>query len=229
MTADLKLAVFDCDGTLVDSQYMIVAAMEQAFAHHGRTLVDPRKVRRVVGLSLPEAVARLMPGEDPALILAISDSYKAAYGDLRARGGQEPLYPGAREAILDLAGTGYLLGVATGKSRRGLVAVLEQHDLHSCFVTLQTADDAPGKPHPAMLEQAMAAAGVSAAETIMIGDTSYDMMMARAAGAAALGVAWGYHDRAELRAAGAATVIEDCPALPPAVRQLLPLAAEAES
>lgn len=229
MSTDLKLAVFDCDGTLVDSQYMILAAMEQAFARHGRELRDLQAVRRVVGLSLPEAVARLIPGEDPAEILAISESYKAAYGDLRARGGQEPLYPGAREAILQLVEAGYLLGVATGKSRRGLIAVLEKHDLHSCFVTLQTADDAPGKPHPAMLEQAMAAAGVNAAETIMIGDTSYDMMMARAAGTGALGVAWGYHEPAELRAAGAARVIDDCAALLPAIRQLLPLAAGADS
>lgn len=229
MTAELRLVVFDCDGTLVDSQYMILAAMEQAFAQNGRTLEDPRQVRRVVGLSLPEAVARLLPGEDPALILAISESYKAAYGALRAGGGHEPLYPGAREAVLRLADEGYLLGVATGKSRRGLVAVLEKHDLHSCFVTLQTADDAPGKPHPAMLHQAMAAAGVDAAETIMIGDTSYDMLMARAAGAAALGVAWGYHGVEELRAAGALAVVDHCPALVPAIRDLLPLVAGAQS
>lgn len=229
MASDLKLVVFDCDGTLVDSQYMIVAAMEQAFGAHGRRLDDPQSVRRVVGLSLPEAVARLMPGEDLALILAVAESYKAAYGELRASGGQEPLYPGAREAVLNLRDAGYLLGVATGKSRRGLHAVLERHDLRACFLTLQTADDAPGKPHPAMLEQAMSAVGVAAAETIMIGDTSYDMLMARAAGTKALGVAWGYHERAELSAAGAAAVVEDRAALTLAVHRLLPLVAGAES
>src|SRR5690606_31510384 len=115
-------------------------------------------VRRIVGLALSEAVAILAPELDGDCVERIATRYKLAFRSAREAGGREPLYPGAREAILDLAEAGYLLGIATGKSRRGLVAVLDHHDLGQYFVTLQTADDAPGKPHPAMLRQAMAAA-----------------------------------------------------------------------
>lgn len=225
--ARLRLAVFDCDGTLVDSQHMIVAAMVEAFAGQRMPAPDPRLVRRVVGLSLPEAVARLLPEADPALVLSLSDQYKAAFRRLREGGGREPLYKGAREAVEILVDRGYILGIATGKSRRGLHAALAHHKLTSFFSTLQTADDAPGKPHPAMLEQAMAAAGADPRETIMIGDTTFDMIMARAARTAAVGVSWGYHEAAELKGEGAAAVVDDFADLAPVLDGLLLAKAEA--
>lgn len=224
--AELKLVVFDCDGTLVDSQYMITAAMAEAFTAHGLAAPEVAAVRRVVGLALDEAVARLMPEADMGLVAAVAERYKRAFRRLREDGGNEPLYPGARAAVETLAERGYLLGVATGKSRRGLKAVLALHDLDHFFLTLQTADDAPGKPHPAMLRQAMAAVGAETTATVMVGDTSYDMLMADAAGTQGLGVGWGYHDPSELMEHGAARVIGDFAELVPTVDQLFARVAE---
>lgn len=205
--------VFDCDGTIVDSQFMILAAMRAAFDGAGLPQPDDNRVRRVVGLSLPEAIWRLVPEAAPAEIADLAERYKQSFRQAREGGGREPFYPGAREAILRFSEAGYLLGVATGKSRRGLLAVLEQAGLRNHFISLQTADDAPGKPHPAMLRQAMAEAGAEPSSTLMIGDTSYDIEMARAAGVQGLGVSWGYHAPAELMAAGAVRVADDYPAL----------------
>ena len=220
------LVAFDCDGTLVDSQHMIVAAMRCAFAEHGFGEAAAERVRRVVGLSLVEAVARLLPQERTGRHEAVAESYKAAF--FRLRTGQampEPLYPGARAALARLADSGALLAVCTGKSRRGLAAVLERHELSHLFVTLQTADGHPGKPHPAMLQAAMTEAGARPAETVLVGDTSYDMAMARNAGTTAIGVAWGYHPTDELLAAGAHRVVHDFAELPAAVAKIVGAAA----
>jgi phosphoglycolate phosphatase len=133
---------------------------------------------------------------------------------MRVRGEHEsPLYDGAAETIAALHAAGYLLGVATGKSQRGLRAMLETFDLAGHFVTLQTADDAPSKPHPGMVERAMAEAGATPDETVVVGDTSFDMEMAINAGARAIGVGWGYHEADELYRAGALTVIDGFAAL----------------
>ncbi len=204
-----RLAIFDCDGTLVDSQHSIAAALADAFAAHGLPVPPPRESRRVVGLSLVEAMAALLPGQGTALHVAVAESYKSAFQKLRADGAvEEPLFNGVRELLDALEAGGWLLGVANGKSDRGLGLCLDCHGLARRFVTLQTADRHPSKPHPSMIEQAMAEAGADAAGTMMIGDTSFDMEMARAAGVAAVGVAWGYHPRQELWAAGADHVVE---------------------
>ncbi len=207
----MKLVVFDCDGTLVDSQHMIAAAMEAAFAGHDLPPPHRSEILAVVGLSLTQAVGRLVPDAAPAEIEALADSYKSAFGVLRRQEAhKEPLYPGVREALKHLhARHDVVLGVATGKSRRGLAAVLEREGLGSHFVTLQTADTHPSKPHPAMLQAAMAEAGAEAHRTVMVGDTTYDIDMARMAGAHAVGVAWGYHTPAELHRAGAHRVLDD--------------------
>ncbi len=203
-----RLAVFDCDGTLVDSQATICTAIRAGFAACGiASPPDDAAARAIIGLSLPQAMAVLHPAGDAAAHDSLCAAYKAAFVDLRARGlAEEPLYDGIADAIAGLAERGWLLGVATGKSDRGLTHILEYHGLHARFVTLQTADRHPSKPHPSMLEQAMADAGAGPASTAMIGDTSYDMAMAKAAGCAAIGVAWGYHAADELREAGADAV-----------------------
>jgi phosphoglycolate phosphatase len=207
--APLRLAVFDCDGTLVDSQHSIVACMSAAFAAAGLPAPSADAIRRVVGLPLGVCVARLLPAPGDADCARLVDLYKQAFLDLRRGPGlDEPLFPGVRELLDALAEEGLLLGVATGKGRRGLAITLERHGLLGRFVTLQTADDAPGKPDPAMLRRAMADAGAEPATTAMIGDTTYDILMARNAGTAAIGVAWGYHPAEELRAAGAHAVAE---------------------
>jgi len=207
----MKLAVFDCDGTLVDSQVNIVRAMDDSFARHGLTPPCPKTTRRVVGLSLVEAMQALLPDAEDALHQRLAEDYKQAFQRLRAVGqlDAEPLYPGVREGLLELEARGWLLGVATGKSDRGLQICLEHHGLHPHFITLQTADRHPSKPHPAMLHAAMREAGVEAARTVMIGDTSFDMEMAQAAGCTAVGVDWGYHDVPDLHAGGAHHVVED--------------------
>lgn len=207
----MKLVVFDCDGTLVDSQHMIVAAMERAFAGFGLPTPGRAAILSVVGLSLDQAVRRLVPPSIETDIAVLAEAYKSAFGELRRdKAHQEPLYPGVRETLHALASEpGVLLGVATGKSRRGLAAVLEREGLTDLFITLQTADTHPSKPHPAMLRAAMAEAGAEAHRTLMVGDTTYDIGMARDAGARAIGVAWGYHPVAELEAAGAHRVLAD--------------------
>jgi len=215
MSTILRLAVFDVDGTLIDSQHNIVAAMTLAWQMHGLGEPRPEAVRRIIGLSLVEACARLLPEPDEALALAVAHSYKDAFVTLRGHPDHsEPLFPGAVEALVRLEEDGWLLGIATGKSKRGLDAMLDRHGLHGRFLTMQTADDNPSKPHPAMMMRALGETGVDAAAAVMIGDTAYDMLMARQAGAHALGVAWGNHPPEELEAAGAEAVANDYEGLP---------------
>ncbi len=205
----IRLAVFDCDGTLVDGQADICAAMEAAFAATGLGVPDRGAVRRVVGLSLPIAIRHLVPGADPDLCHAASEAYKQAFRAMRAEGRlAEPLFPGITPLLDRLGGSGWSLGVATGKSDRGLHSVLAVHGLSDRFVTLQTADRHPSKPHPAMLEAALFEACALPDDSVMIGDTTYDIAMAVSAGVRAIGVAWGYHAADELLAAGAAAVAE---------------------
>jgi phosphoglycolate phosphatase len=199
-----RLAIFDCDGTLVDSQANICRAMEDCFYRAKLPPPSREATRRVVGLSLVEAMRAMLPGADPGLHHALAEDYKLAFHRLRDNGlVDEPLYPGVAEALAALDEAGWLLGVATGKSDRGLSLCLERHGIAPHFVTLQTADRHPSKPHPAMIEAALAETGTEAGQGMMIGDTSYDIMMAKAAGVTAVGVAWGYHEREELLAAGA--------------------------
>ncbi|MEO5374950.1 MAG: HAD-IA family hydrolase [Alphaproteobacteria bacterium] len=222
MSAPLpRLAVFDVDGTLVDSQHNIIAAMSEAFETHGHPPPPPADVRRIIGLSLVEAVAALLPGADPAHHGRVAETYGAMFAILRRRPDHsEPLFPGAVECLTALGAAGFQLGIATGKSRRGLQALLDRTGLGERFTTLHTADDGPGKPHPAMLAAAMADTGIPADRTVMIGDTSFDMLMARAAGTAGIGVAWGYHGVGDLEDAGAHQVVATFADLPAAVARL---------
>ena len=202
-----RLAVFDCDGTLSDGQAAVCAAMERAFADCGVAAPPSHQVRRIVGLSLPVAVRHLAPGEEPGTHGRLVDAYKQAFFDARTQGQvHEPLFEGIALLLRSLHANGWQLGVATGKSDRGLDGCLTLHGVRDLFVTLQTADRHPSKPHPAMLEAAMAEAGAAAGDTVMVGDTTYDIEMARAAGVRAIGVAWGYHAPEELLAAGAEAV-----------------------
>jgi phosphoglycolate phosphatase len=200
----IRLAIFDCDGTLVDSQATICLAMEEAFARSGIVAPTRASIRRIVGLSLVEAVAVLLPDAEDGLHAHVAADYKRAFQGMRANGlVDEPLFEGIAELLDRLRGDGWRLGVATGKSERGLAHVLDHHRLTDYFITLQTADRHPSKPHPAMVEAAMAEAGAEPGCTVVIGDTSFDIAMARHAGTRAVGVAWGYHDTADLMRAGA--------------------------
>jgi phosphoglycolate phosphatase len=204
-----RLAIFDCDGTLVDSGATIYAALSATLEQNGLELPPPSVSRRVIGLSLIEAFAALLPELPPERHLELAEDYKRAFWRLRAAGKvEEPLFDGVLELLDQLEADGWLLAVATGKSDRGLTHCLEQHGLHARFVSLQTADRHPSKPHPSMVDQAIADAGAAPETSIVVGDTSFDMAMARAAGATAIGAGWGYHDRQELIDAGAVGVAE---------------------
>ncbi|SDD78901.1 HAD-IA family hydrolase [Rhodospira trueperi] len=211
----LRLVVFDVDGTLVDSQHNIVEAMRMACAAVGLAAPSDEATRSVIGLSLGEAVARVTPGASELDRRRVEASYKEAFATLRLRPDHhEPLFPGVHAVLDALEAVGCVLGLATGKSRRGVASVIERHGLEGRFVTVRTADDGPGKPHPAMMREAMAEAGVEPDSTAMVGDTTFDIEMARAAGADPLGVAWGYHPPTALMAAGARLVLPDFAALP---------------
>ncbi len=218
----LRLAVFDCDGTLVDSAHSIVSCMKTALAVRGFAEPTPEQVRAMVGLPLEDAISRLYPDMEADMVMDVSEGYRASFSALREKNEiHEPLYHGTIGALSSLKNAGWLLGVATGKSRLGLVATLKTHAIDDRFVTLQTADLSHGKPNPDMLFKAMAEAGTDASSTVMIGDTSFDMEMARNAGTLAIGVTWGYHKIDELTIAGAHRIVETYDQLPDVIESLL--------
>lgn len=215
MSTDLKLAIWDVDGTIVDSRQVIQQAMDRAFQRAGLGGIDYDRTRTIVGLELTEAVRRLAPEDYPELRVGqLATYYKEAFVEQRQEPGfYEPLYEGARETIERLADEGWLLGVATGKARRGLDRVFEDHDLHRFFDTFQTVDHGPGKPHPRMVLDALKETGADAHQAVMIGDTSFDITMGRNAGVHTLGVSWGFHRVDEIEAAEAHEIHHDFTAL----------------
>ncbi len=220
-----KLAVFDLDGTLLDSRAAIGEAMARAFAALGLPSPPYEETRKIVGLSLAPALARLAPELPPARYGALAQAYRDAFVSMRKEkpyAEAESLYPGAAGLVRGLKEAGWILGVATGKARRGVDAFFDGHALRDYFDCAFCADDGPGKPDPHMLRCNMEAAGIAARDTMMIGDTSFDMAMARAAGAYAQGVSWGFHTVREIEEAGAHHIADDFAAL---TRQLSAFAA----
>ena len=219
----MRLVVFDCDGTIVDSAMTITSSMASAFSNHGLRPPPSSDLRRTIGLSLPEAVRKLTRESSEREVESVVASYKEAYRAAHTSADNlDPLVPGLHGTLDTLIGEGYQLGIATGKSRNGLERVLKQHGLGKYFSTLQTADDAPGKPHPAMLIQAMSEIGASPYETALIGDTTFDIEMAKEASAMPIGVSWGYHDSEDLIAAGAMHVLDSLDGLVDLLGKLLP-------
>jgi phosphoglycolate phosphatase len=207
----LRLVILDVDGTLVDSQAIIVEAQARTFRAHG--LAPPTRERSlsIVGLSLPEAFRALLGEEAPeGLAEAMAQTYRQVFFTLRADATyEEPLYPGVRETLAALSRReDVLLGVATGKSRRGVDHLVAREGWEGLFATIQTADDAPSKPHPAMVRQALAETGVEARDAAMVGDSTFDMEMSRAAGIAAIGVSYGFHGVGALRDRGAHAIVD---------------------
>lgn len=220
----LRLVIFDVDGTLIDSRHLILTAMARAFRLAGLPVPPERATLAIVGLSLPEAMEALVPGIGPPERERLARLYKESFVALRAESGGEaeaPLYPGARAALERLDRAGYLMSIATGKGRRGLNHTLAEHGLGRFFIGTQTADDAPSKPHPGMVLNCLSATGVEAAQAVVVGDSVWDMHMARAAGARAVGVAWGYHPPEGLTQAGADCVVDDFAALDGALAAVL--------
>ena len=194
-----SLVVFDVDGTLLDSRNQIFTAMEEAFRMN--SLAPPKRedIAVIVGLSLPQAMEILAPdGPVPALVAAYKQAY-VAHLNARDRQASSQLFVGVDALLRDLrTAPEILVGLATGKSRRGLNQFIERHDL-GWIATHQSADEHPSKPHPSMLYTALEETGIKPENAVMIGDTTYDLEMARAAGTAAIGVTWGHHSAATLR------------------------------
>lgn len=216
-----KLIVFDCDGTLVDSQASIIAMMHRTCAQYGLEAPADDAIRRTVGLTLEFAFAHLWPDREEAWYRDIADAYRAHFRHHRAHEGiAEGLFEGIDPLLKSLRVPHLLLGIATGKEMRGLDITLHRHGLREHFHTFQTADKCHSKPHPDMLLKAMAEMDCKPEETVMIGDTSFDMQMARAAQVTGIGVSWGYHPVSELHEAGAHRVIEKAADLPGILRAL---------
>ncbi|CCG08478.1 HAD-IA family hydrolase [Pararhodospirillum photometricum] len=200
----VRLVIFDVDGTLANSQHNIINAMTDAFAAEGLPAPSAAAVRGVIGLSLLETMERLLPDADAARHARLAEAYREAFFTRRARPDfEEPLFPGALDLLDSLDRQGVLLALATGKSRRGALAFLERHGLGPRFLSVRTADDGPGKPDPWMIQDTLATLGQDAEHAVMIGDTTYDIEMARRAGVRPIGVSWGSHPVEALTAAGA--------------------------
>ncbi|MGR6430851.1 HAD-IA family hydrolase [Rhizobium sp. PAMB 3182] len=202
----MKLVLFDCDGTLVDSGALIHEVMARTFEAFGRERLEIARTRSIIGLTLDIAIARLIGNEHvDEEALRMTAHYKSIFADVRREPGfQEPMFEGIADLLSALsAEEDLLLGAVTGKSRRGLEVIMDTHGLRQHFVVSRTADDCPSKPHPAMVTECCDQMGVRPADTIVIGDAIYDMQMAKAAGASAIGVSWGYETVDKLIDAGA--------------------------
>ena len=193
----VRLVVFDWDGTLIDSEGRIVASMQAAIEAVGLAPRPRPALSNVIGLGLREALADLYPGEDEQHLARLIEAYRHQFLDVNP----VPMAPfsGARETLEWLLGQGLLMAVATGKARRGLERALDDTGFRDFFRDSRCTDEANSKPHPQMLEQLMDSLSVEPAQTLMIGDTEYDMEMARRAGAHALAVSYGVHELPRLQ------------------------------
>jgi phosphoglycolate phosphatase len=219
----MKLIIFDCDGTLVDSQHAICAAMEYAFSSLELPVPARTDILSVVGLSLPQTFQVLAGAHSEKLQLALAEAYRTDFpGKRTIPEMHDPLYPGVGDVVSALAARDdVMLGIATGKSRRGVARLLERERWYGRFATIQTADDNPSKPHPEMIRRAMTETGAEPTATVMIGDTTYDIEMGLAAGVHVVGVAWGYHAPGMLVGAGAHTIADAPGSLLAAIDALL--------
>ena len=205
-----KLVVWDVDGTLVDSRQTIFESMQSAFAAADLSPLTYETARQVVGLGLLEGIGVLLPEADPATREQVATGYKAAFGAKVLQPGYiEPLYDGAAETLDRLRADGWRIAMATGKSRRGVETIIRMHGWADLFDSTHCSDDGPGKPHPAMVLEAMKALRVGPERTIVVGDTAHDMRMAKAAGAYAQGVTWGFHTADEVMEGGADHIAHD--------------------
>ncbi|WP_196258611.1 HAD-IA family hydrolase [Pelagibacterium limicola] len=220
--AQPRLIVFDMDGTLIDSGAIIAEHMATTFLEHGLAAPTREQSNTVIGLTLDIAMRRLAGCDEPTA-LALAETYRRHYRAMLAKGDRhEPLYAGAVDALIRLRGMETsLLGIATGKALHGVSRILDLHGLTDHFVTVQTPDHNPSKPHPGMMLRACAETAIDPSRAVMIGDTTFDMELGVAAGAKTIGVTWGYHGRALLEEAGAHIIIDDYADLDAAIEEVL--------
>jgi len=206
-----RLFIFDWDGTLMDSERQIVHCMQMAALDLKLVVPTHDEVRCIIGLGLPEAILRVFPGHDKATRDHIRHAYARHF--VAEAGGRCEMFPGAMELLQELRAAGYLLAVATGKSRLGLDRVLEQTGLINFFDTTRCADETASKPDPLMLNEILVALSVFPGEAVMIGDTTFDLEMAERISMRRIGVAHGVHSTAALRVHKPVAIVADIPAL----------------
>ncbi len=217
----MDLIIFDLDGTLINSEAILLSAQYETFERCGRVHPGREAGLGIVGLTLDIAMARLAGLDEPDALL--TETYREVFGVLRLRALtdqslDEPLFPGVAETLAQLKTVlGLKLGIATGKSLKGAEFIVERHGWQGLFDTVQSADDAPSKPHPGMILNAMAETGAAPERTAMVGDSSFDIEMAVAAGAVPVAVSWGFQPVANLVALGARHVLRDIGDLPAAL------------
>ncbi|KQT48670.1 HAD family hydrolase [Aureimonas sp. Leaf454] len=206
----MNLILFDCDGTIADSFGLICETMRRTFVANGFEPPADAAVHAIIGLSLDRAIHRLRPSVPPSELPVLVEAYRTAFRAVRDEASfREALFPGIQELLSRLrVAEGVRLGMVTGKTRRGVDAIVASHDLGGFFSAVRTADDCPSKPDPAMVLECCAALSIAPERTLVVGDAIFDMAMARAAGACALGVTWGAGTAPELRRAGAEAVAD---------------------
>mgnify|MGYP003667319082 CR=1 FL=1 len=217
----LRLAAFDLDGTLLDSASSIVAGVVDCWEACGFPPPDPESVRRIIGLPWEESISALLPGSGPEEMAMIRDYHdQVARGERQRRVPRQALFDGIPELLDGLEEQGYLLAIITSRSSHRLHELLEKEGIGNRFVSLKTTDHGPGKPSPDLMLQTLAETGIDARDAVMIGDTTFDVLMACSAGTSAIGVSWGVHEPHELRDAGAHHVAEAIHELPSAIDRL---------
>jgi phosphoglycolate phosphatase len=219
----MRLVIFDADGTLINSQAIILEGLNLTFRQFGYQPPSDQAMLSTIGLTLDVLFAKLLARPVDQEILAMCGHYrKCAVDLLQVPELQSQLFEGIHETLEVLASQPEtFLAIATGKSRRGLKRMIETYGYGSKFIALRTADDCPSKPHPAMIEECCEIAGCDPARTVMIGDSNYDMQMAVQAGTKALGVAWGYQSVETLLQSGAGAIVDRPVNIPGAVNQIL--------
>ena len=210
MAKQFDLLVFDWDGTVVDSAAHIVDSLQAACRDIGQPAPSVERARYIIGLGMADAMAYLLPDLPSSEYQRLAERYRFHYlaGDHRVT-----LFEGVRDGVAHLHSQGFLLGVATGKSRRGLDRALQESGLQPFFHLSRCADEGFPKPHPEMLLYLMDTLGVDPQRTLMIGDTSHDLEMARAAGVTGLAVTYGAHEAAALEAMAPVACISSAPEL----------------
>ncbi|GAB2782760.1 HAD-IA family hydrolase [Halomonas shantousis] len=207
-----RLVIFDWDGTLMDSEARIVACMQAAARDVGWKPLAHEQVRDIIGLGLPEAIMKLCPTISDAQAAAMRERYSHHF----VAADQEPMrfFAGVEAGIERLRRHPQVqLAVATGKSRRGLDRVFDTANCRAWFHASRTADETLSKPHPRMLEELLAETGVDASEALMVGDSEYDMEMARALGMDRVAVTYGVHAVERLTLSTPVLIVDEFPAL----------------